>query len=728
MTRFHQTEIEKTKQVVRKEMEAEHLIKFSQVSKQIQSLQKTELDAMKAALQEEHSKAVEKLNARHALTISELQNTVDANTSEKAPVNGEERGEITSDIYTAMRADLDRLEEEKYNLRSMQVLMKDLMKDLAKHYDLSEKQVRLLSDSTMFESLSLSVATPMRTPAKYFTAEMLREGDALESFTAAELTEDLHQLRLDNSESSRQLLQDMMLRVKDSNSCLSQVTARLDSQLTTPRTEARQVSSSDFVGLEAGRLELEKARLESELDVALQRIQELEVGGRLSLPRSEVISGLGEAGEGQESLDIGEEVREKAQKLLAALGESEAGSVERDEVVRVLSELLVFTDSLTSKAREKVAEVEQQLEVADKQLRATRQFLEEQAAEREQEREEWDRRLVEARQDKLVLVRKGEEETVEGQEDDSEDNDEDSKQVKGLKSELSAAVEKIFELRDIIRGLESKVEQKTRVEVEQAELVRELKLSLEEAELSRQLVAGDLQRLREASSEREVVEHIRTLEEQLSTKTAELSNQKAAAGNMMEVKAQLRTMEERLEQTTRGLETLTVPGSSSSSRVSTPVPVRVEHLGSFEDIGAALSGLELEELSRLETKLKQLERAETAAKERVRLLEADNQDLQSALQSRLSDLRRAEEEMEDVQSERSVLQGRLTEQQVKISSLESCLQSTRHRPDREERLNLLAQERETLRRVSTFCSIKINFSVHKLISNCGRVDFILKGI
>ena len=33
-------------------------------------------------------------------------------------------------------------------------------------------------------------------------------------------------------------------------------------------------------------------------------------------------------------------------------------------------------------------------QVADKQLRATRQFLEEQAAEREQEREEWDRRLA----------------------------------------------------------------------------------------------------------------------------------------------------------------------------------------------------------------------------------------------------------------------------------------------------------------------------------------------
>ena len=33
------------------------------------------------------------------------------------------------------------------------------------------------------------------------------------------------------------------------------------------------------------------------------------------------------------------------------------------------------------------------MEAADKQLRATRQFLEEQALEREAEREEWERRL-----------------------------------------------------------------------------------------------------------------------------------------------------------------------------------------------------------------------------------------------------------------------------------------------------------------------------------------------
>merc|ERR1719507_2823712 len=216
--------------------------------------------------------------------------------SPKSEAESAQGPEESCDKYAAMRADLDRLEEEKYNLRSMQVLMKDLMRDLARHYDLSEKQVKFLSDSTMFDSLSLSTTTPLTTPARaanHFSLEILRDGeDLMRSLAGSELTEDLHGLRLDNSEWSRQLLQEMMVRVKDSNSCLTQTQTRLESQAATPRTDKAQlkVSSSEFVGLEAGRLELERARLEAELEVALQRIQDLETHGRLSLPRSDVIS------------------------------------------------------------------------------------------------------------------------------------------------------------------------------------------------------------------------------------------------------------------------------------------------------------------------------------------------------------------------------------------------------------------------------------------------------
>jgi hypothetical protein len=48
---------------------------------------------------------------------------------------------------------------------------------------------------------------------------------------------------------------------------------------------------------------------------------------------------------------------------------------------------------VNNQSKQERADLSQQLEAADKQLRATRQFLEEQAAEREAEREEWERRL-----------------------------------------------------------------------------------------------------------------------------------------------------------------------------------------------------------------------------------------------------------------------------------------------------------------------------------------------
>merc|ERR1711860_92086 len=114
-----------------------------------------------------------------------------------------------------MRADIDKLEEEKYNLRSMQLLMKDLMKDLAKHYDLSEKQVKFLSDSAFLDSFSISLGvsrsrsqfnTPVHTPYKYFQRqEIVREAeeDDLVSMNATNLTDNLHRIRLEDTEASQ---------------------------------------------------------------------------------------------------------------------------------------------------------------------------------------------------------------------------------------------------------------------------------------------------------------------------------------------------------------------------------------------------------------------------------------------------------------------------------------------------------------------------------------------
>ena len=173
--RSHGADIEAASEEVRRQLEAEHLQKFSAVSKQIQTLQQSELDNLRTKLEEKHSVAISNLEARHSqeiinlkLSLQDVQDSSDKSQLVESSKHGNnmtndnkkispEISEISPELYEAMKADIEKLEEEKYNMRSMQVLMRDLMKDLARHYDLSEKQVKFLSDSTFLDSFSLSL-------------------------------------------------------------------------------------------------------------------------------------------------------------------------------------------------------------------------------------------------------------------------------------------------------------------------------------------------------------------------------------------------------------------------------------------------------------------------------------------------------------------------------------------------------------------------------------------
>ena len=81
-------------------------------------------------------------------------------------------------------------------------------------------------------------------------------------------------------------------------------------------------------------------------------------------------------------------------------------------------------------------------------------------------------------------------------------------------------------------------------------------------------------------------------------------------------------MQERVVQSTRELNNTVAGGSKSacSSRGSSPLHIH-HNGGSFEDIG--VGGLEIEEVSRLERKLKVLESAEAATVNRLKALEAE---------------------------------------------------------------------------------------------------------
>ena len=117
-----------------------------------------------------------------------------------------------------------------------------------------------------------------------------------------------------------------------------------------------------------------------------------------------------------------------------------------------------------------------------------------------------------------------------------------------------------------------------------------------------------------------------------------------------------------MEQSTRELSMLRpeaeAGGSGASSRVSTPAPgLPGQMLGSCEDIGGSVSGLELEELTSLEKKIKRLEKAETAAVEKVKLLEMETQKLRENVDVNQKKLAKAEDKLEAANSELTVYVG-----------------------------------------------------------------------
>ena len=112
------------------------------------------------------------------------------------------------------------------------------------------------------------------------------------------------------------------------------------------------------------------------------------------------------------------------------------------------------------------------------------------------------------------------------------------------------------------------------------------------------------------------------------------------------IQAHLRGLQERVVLSTRELEN-SVSGriSTNSSRGSSPL---LYNGGSFEDIGIGGAGLEIEEVSKLEKKLKILEKAETMAVNKVKSMDAEILNLKSEIKCLLEDKSSLSAQLEEV--------------------------------------------------------------------------------
>ncbi|XP_035444329.2 pericentrin isoform X4 [Spodoptera frugiperda] len=325
----------------------------------------------------------------------------------------------------------------------------------------------------------------------------------------------------------------------------------------------------------------------------------------------------------------------------------------------------------------------QQLEAANRQLRSTRQFVEEQAAEREAERDDWARREADLRDEANRLAARLQNNArilnemhglrlaycncrehdahVEQLEAQTREMNQIISELETRKTstdnELKVSEEKVSLLRDIIANLEHQLEQKTTHENEILEQLEEMKNTIEERDSKMRTLLGELESLK---SER--VEHSDVV-------CVKCGQDEVKATELMErVKEQCQYLEEMVHRRTRKMERIHEVCSTSCSEPSEDVSLRDQRHRDLEvkspDPEASPRAPSVSELAGVWECMQAHARAEDAVLKRVADLEMQRAQLKDIAQ--------------EVRAERDVLQARMSEQALKISSLSARLQQQRN--------------------------------------------------
>ncbi|EAA07010.5 AGAP010655-PA, partial [Anopheles gambiae str. PEST] len=317
-----------------------------------------------------------------------------------------------------------------------------------------------------------------------------------------------------------------------------------------------------------------------------------------------------------------------------------------------------------------------QIEAADKQLKATRQFLEDQAAEREQERDEFVKEIErlkgamrEKEKDKVNFERASKElESMEQQvkELTTQIADRDDR-LRKMEADLKDSIDKGFTLREIISELETQIESKTINEHVLETKVKELEKYIDVQNLQNESLHQEMESVRTDLAGRGYDAKIAKLEE-------ELRQRQPSAEQSIVLEAltvQLRDIEETLDRKTKNLETLHSTSGASVGCSSPSEDVSVNQDSPLHrqrrSAGGAVTPLPVDEVQRIFDKLHRHSRVEDVAIKRI-----------NDLEMQISNIRGGYAEL---QHERDVLQEKMSEQSLKISSLQTKLDEQRLRAE-----------------------------------------------
>ncbi|XP_076757518.1 uncharacterized protein LOC143427349 isoform X6 [Xylocopa sonorina] len=376
-----------------------------------------------------------------------------------------------------------------------------------------------------------------------------------------------------------------------------------------------------------------------------------------------------------ENYDIGTEItlqdfsqlQERARHVLSN------GGGDCTDLLQLIEELCRQSDKLMEEGKREKEDLQQQIEAADKQLKATRKFLDEQASEREAERDEAAKQIKfmqeqlrererEKERDQRIT---SEVEVLESQmrEMSSLMSDTEAKKTE-TESELKAAIDKICVLREIITDLEQQLRIKTEKEESLQLQINQLETVIAAQTKNQHDLVHELDSIKMGSESKHLNEHINHLQEELRKHklSTEQFNVNSAALNQM--KTELRDMQSQLDKRIKELESAHMCSSNLSlSQPSEDISIREQIDASrcpTPDDPTAPPMLPLDQLLKLKEKMVKHARAEEVAFKRIKDLELQVTALKN--------------QNEELQAEQEILQQTASEQLFQIEAMRGRLE------------------------------------------------------
>ncbi|KAG7207902.1 hypothetical protein KM043_009495 [Ampulex compressa] len=379
------------------------------------------------------------------------------------------------------------------------------------------------------------------------------------------------------------------------------------------------------------------------------------------------------------------QLQEKARHVLSN------GGGDCSYLLQLIEELCRQSDRLMDDAKKEKEDLQQQvpleptpppyihrvccrkIDAADKQLRATRKFLDEQASEREVERDEsakqihyLQEQLKERERDKERDQRiTSEVEVLESQlrEMTSLISDTEAKKSE-MENELKAAVEKIWILREIVTDLEQQLQVKAEKEESLQLQITQLETVIAAQTKNQHELVQELDTVKMGSDSRHLNEHIAHLEEELRKHKLSQEQFNVNSAALKQMKLELRDMQNQLDKRIKELESAHMCSSNLSlSQPSEDVSIRDQIDASrcpTPDDPTALPMLPIDQLLKLKEKMLKHARAEEVVFKRIK-----------DLKMQLTALKNQNEEL---QAEQDILQQTASEQLFQIEAMRGRLE------------------------------------------------------